>query len=153
MGYLDDVSYIYTIILHANLLCSFWISSSGKMASGDYNKVMYQLSFTQHDLLVDKLQNICREFLDTKTYSGFYITFFTSIPASFIFFVFMAVSIGLYIGLCFYVNAFHQDFKISMANLHNDNSFQVLKEAVRFHNEMIKYFADFSHFDSNKLFL
>lgn len=96
-----------------------------------------------------------REFVDSKTVFGYYISFSAYFAASLMYFVIFAVSIGFFISLSIYVNAISEDFKTiisemnekvireksSKSRAHMNPSFSKLLEAVSVHNEMFKYLS------------
>lgn len=88
-----------------------------------------------------------REFLDPKTVFGYYLSLFNVMQGCFMYFVLFSVTIGFYISLSIYVNAFAEDFKtiISEMNYEIDSGNQrsskprsYLIEAVFVQNQKFK---------------
>lgn len=96
-----------------------------------------------------------REFLDSKTYLGVYISSFTSTMGGLIYFFFTVASIGFFTGLSVHTNATFEDFKETFSKLNieiirdaesSSNSRErkndlnlMFREVILLHNDMHKY--------------
>lgn len=89
--------------------------------------------------------------MDTKTVFGYYLSLFTLFQGLLIYFVLCGVTMGFFISLSIYVNAFSEDFeKIiyeiivenkthSISRKQKIDSSAKLTEAILIHTEMLKY--------------
>lgn len=133
------------------------------METNDTNKVK-----TLFKMLNSCLHNIffySREFLDSKTYLGIYVSSITSAVGGLTYFFFTVISIGLFTGLSAYINASFEDFEKTFSKLNNEiirepekssksqkkriDLDSTFKEIIILHNDMQKYMRLFC--DCSKL--
>lgn len=97
--------------------------------------------------------------MDPKTVFGYYLSIFNILQGCVMYLVLCAASMGFFISLTFYVDAFSEDFraiingmndettfedeKSSKSRTHKNDSFITLKQAILLHNDMHKYFCQF----------
>lgn len=86
---------------------------------------------------------IYREFLNRHTFHGFYILLTNLFCGSIFYFLFLTCSLGFYISLCLYTQAFVEDFRNVMSSfdrgtLGKRQTYPIISEAVQVHSEMLK---------------
>lgn len=99
-----------------------------------------------------------REFADPTTVFGYYLSVFNLLEGSTMYWLFFAATIGFFISLTIYVDAFSADFhtiiaemddeihfeneKYSKSRTHTNSSNVKLMEAILLHSEMVKYLSN-----------
>lgn len=155
--------YIFIVIpariFDTDLLLDFWISKTWALASCSANEVIYFSSFLitlslPLDVNSTYEFRLFRELVDSKTIFGYYLSLYNFSEGALFYFVMFAVTIGFYIGLSIYVDAFSDDIKAifgemnreissekeknSISRAHRIDSFSKLRKAISVHNEMSK---------------
>lgn len=154
---------IHASIADTSLLLDFQISNTRSLATINPYKVNSSIVNWCHSTykFVNRLSStfflFFREFADPNTVFGYYISVLNLLEGSTMYWVFFASTIGFFISLSIYVDAFSDDFQTIIAEMddeihfenekyptsraHKKNSNVKLLEAISLHNEMIKYFS------------
>lgn len=87
--------------------------------------------------------------MDRKTYCGFYVLWVNLLTGGIFYFIFLTVSLGLYISLCLYTEAIVTDFRMVLAKFDEQTTakqktYPILSEAIQLHSDMFKLVK--SHF-------
>lgn len=83
--------------------------------------------------------------MDKQTYFGFYILLTNLVVGGIWYFLFLISSMGFYISLCLYTQAFVEDFKnvlsrFDQGTLEKRHTYPIIAEAIQVHSEMFKLF-------------
>lgn len=86
---------------------------------------------------------IYREPLDRHTYFGFYVLLTNLVFGGLFYFFFLISSLGFYMSLCLYTQAFVEDFqnvlsRFDQGTLEKRHTYPIMVEAIQVHSEMFK---------------